>query len=203
MKLFLQIFLLFLSLNCTAQELNELPVNHTPKLIIQTGIGFQWLGESYKLYSLSVERPRDYWHLGVQGTFYLDNNSDYYYYPAEFLSGFEMSGFAKYFLHGRFSGRKSGIYLGPELRFGTRKFRLSNDIFFPVPPIPTYVPYEERITKILLRWGIQWQFGHATLELFVPFGVENYKSTLNLNGYSNGNENRFVMLPGFQMGFAF
>ena len=40
-----------------------------PKLIIQTGIGFQWLGDSYKLYSISAERPRDYWHLGVQGTF--------------------------------------------------------------------------------------------------------------------------------------
>ena len=203
MKHLLYIVLTLLSFHSIGQDLKDPLDERPPALIVQTGIGFQWLGESYKLYTLSVERPRDYWHLGVQGTFYLDNNSDYYYYPAEFLSGFEMSGFAKYFLHGRFSGRKSGIYLGPELRFGTRKFRLSNDIFFPAPPIPTYVPYEERITKILLRWGIQWQFGHATLELFVPFGVEHYKSTLNLNGYSNDNENRFVMLPGFQMGFAF
>jgi len=203
MKCFLSIVLTLLSFHCIGQESKDPLDQRPPILILQTGIGFQWLGDSYKLYTLSVERPKGYWHLGVQGTVYLNSQPDYYYYSTEFLSGFEMGGFAKYFLHGRFSGRKSGLYLGPELRFGTRKFRLNTDNFFPAPPVPTYLPYEERITKILLRWGIQWQFGHASLELLAPFGVETYKSTLNISGYGSNHETRFVMLPGFQMGFAF
>jgi hypothetical protein len=63
--------LALLSYQCIGQELKDPLDERPPALIVQTGIGFQWLGESYKLYSLSVERPRDYWHLGVQGTFYL------------------------------------------------------------------------------------------------------------------------------------
>jgi hypothetical protein len=203
MKHFLTTILALLSFHCFGQESKDPLDQRPPILILQTGIGFQWLGDSYKLYTLSVERPKGYWHLGVQGTVYLNSQADYYYYSTEFLSGFEMGGFAKYFLHGRFSGRKSGLFLGPELRFGTRKFRLTTDIFFPAPPVPTYLPYEERITKILLRWGIQWQFGHASLELSAPFGVETYKSTLNISGYGNNHETRFVMLPGLHMGYAF
>jgi hypothetical protein len=201
MKHFLHLSFLLLSFHCLGQALMEPLDKRTPNLIIQTGIGFQWLGDGYKLYTLSAERPSGFWHWGMQGTFYLDNSPTYYYYSGEFLGGFEMSVFSKYFLHGRFSGRKSGLFLGPELSVGVRRFQIITDIFF--PPNPNYIPYEEHVTKALLRWGVQWQFGHATLEFASPFGVEIFKSKLSLGGYSNGNETQFVLMPSLQLGFAF
>ncbi|MBC7775597.1 MAG: hypothetical protein H7246_09175 [Phycisphaerae bacterium] len=203
MKKFLHLPFLLLSFAGFSQDLKDPLDMPPPHVIVQTGIGLQWFGETYKLYTLSAEKPfGHFWHLGLQGTFYLKNDPDYFYYSSRFLDGFEMGGFAKYFLHGRFSGRKSGLYLGPELRFGARKFQISFDNFFPPPPQPNYQTYKERVTKIMLRWGIQWQFGHATLEVAAPFGAEFYKPS-ELIGVGYSKDVQFVMLPTLQLGVAF
>ncbi len=207
MKHLLPTLLLALSpnLSCLAQDLNDLLEKQSPKVILLTGVQIQWFGETYKLYNLSIEHPiSKYWHLGLQGTFYLKNNPEYYYYSGELLGGFEMVGHAKHFLHGRFSGRKSGLYLGPEIRFGKRNFqRVEDNFFFPPPPVPNFQSYSERVTKILVRWGVQWQFGHATLELAAPFGVEFYSPTTEVLGLGYSNESQFVLLPSLQFGLAF
>jgi len=203
MKVLLHLTYLLFCVPVFAQDIKDPLDAPPPRIVVQTGIGMQWFGETYKLFTLTAERPLGhYWHLGVQGTFYLSSDPDYYYYSSEFLGGYEMGGFAKYFLHGRFSGRKSGLYLGPELRMGERKFQVSLDNFFPPPPKPNYQSYKERTTKILLRWGMQWQFGHATLELAVPFGAEIYSPT-ELTGLGYSNDTQFVMLPTLQFGVAF
>jgi len=203
MKVFLYLLFPLLYLPVFAQDLKDPLDVPLPRGIVQTGIGMQWFGETYKLFTLTAERPLShFWHLGVQGTFYLSNTTNYFYYSSEFLGGFEMGGFAKYFLHGRFSGRKSGLYLGPEFRFGARRFQVSLDTDFPPPPKPNYQPYKERTTKILLRWGIQWQFGHATLDLAVPLGAEIYSPTETI-GLRYSTDTQFVLLPTLQLGVAF
>jgi len=194
---------LFPTLVCLAQT-DEIPEKPRPVVILQTGIGLQWFGETYKLYTLTAERPiSPYWHLGLQGTFYLKNSPETFYYSSEFLGGFELGGFAKHFLHGRFSGRKTGLYVGPEFHVGARRFQIALDNnIFPPPLVRDYQQYQERITKIMLRWGVQWQFGHATLELAAPFGAEFYNPSEVIGiGYSN--ETQFVFLPTLQMGVAF
>ncbi len=202
MKHFLPVLLFAFcpALSCFAQE-EDAPEKRPPYVIIQTGIGLQWFGDPYKLSTFSIERPvEQYWHLGLQGSYYFKRNPDYYY-SNEFLSGFEIGGFAKYFLHGRLSGRKSGLYFGPEFRFGVRRFQYSNINVFPPPPIPEYIPYNENTTKLMMRWGVQWQFGHASLEIAAPFGIEIYKP--NEASYNNSRESQFVLLPTMQLGFAF
>lgn len=189
------------TLTCLAQE--DAHEKRPPFIIVQTGIGMQWFGESYKVFMLSAERPLGaYWHVGMQGTRFLNRESEYYYYYGDLVGGFEFSVYAKYFLHGRLSGRKSGLYLGPEFRAGSRRFQIVQDIFFPPSPTPNYIKHKEKLTKLMLRWGMQWQFGHATLELAVPFGVEFFTPKANTSlGY--GNDNQFVMLPTLQLGVAF
>lgn len=203
MKVLLCLPLLLFSFPGFTQDIRDPLDVPPPHVILQTGIGFQWFGESYKLYTLSAERPfGHFWRVGIQGTFYLQNNPDYFYSSREFLGGSEFGAYAKYFLHGRFSGRKSGLFLGPELRFGARKFQISLDNVFPPPPMPNYQAYKERVSKIMLRWGVQWQFGHATLELAAPFGVEIYRPT-DLIGLGYSSDTQFVLLPTLQLGVAF
>lgn len=204
MKHFFTTLLLSLSptLMCFAQEESNLD-RPLPKVIVQTGIGFQWFGENYKLYHLSAEMPYTrYWHIGVQSSWYLKEQPNYYYY-SEFLGGYELGAYSKYFLHGRFSGRKSGLFLGPEFRYGVRKFRTVLDNFFPLPPEPNYQYYEERVSKIMLRWGIQWQFKHAVLELSAPLGAEFYRPSDDAIGLGYSSDFQFVMLPSLQFGVAF
>jgi len=193
------------TLTCLAQDLDAPLKKRPPKVILLTGLQIQWSGESYKLYTLAAEHPvGNYWHLGLQGTFYLKNNPEYYYYSSNFLGGFEMGGYAKHFLHGRFSGRKSGLYIGPEIRHGYRNFQqVENNIFFPPPPVPSVQAYKERVTKLLVRWGLQWQFGHATLELAVPFGMERYSPTTEVIGLGYSAQSQFILLPTLQFGLAF
>lgn len=203
MKHFLLAFFiaLFPTLPCMAQELKDPLDAPPPRIIVQTGIGLQWFAETFKMFTVSVERPiGHFWHLGLQGNKYLGLSDEYFDYR-DFLGGFEVSGFSKYFLHGRFSGRKTGLYFGPEIRFGARRYQSTSGNIFPPPPNPEFVQYKERTTKILMRWGAQWQFGHANLELTAPFGMEYFKPPLAYN--LGGHQTRFVLLPAIQLGFAF
>ena len=202
MKQLLTTFLLgFLTtLPCFAQVEDPLE-KRPPTVILQTGIGMQWFGETYKLSTYSVERPVGrFWHLGLHGGYYFQNQPDFFDFHQNFLGGFEVGGFSKYFLHGRLSGHKSGFYIGPEIRVGQRRFQYSENNFFPPPPNPNYVKYQETSVKLLFRWGLQWQFGRAILEIFGPFGIEINQS--NHDAYYYSNESLFVLLPSFQLGIA-
>ena len=191
---------LFPTLPCLAQDEDPLE-KPLPKIILQTGIGLQWFGDGYKQFMISVERPAShFWHFGLQGTHYFQPQSSSSF-GSEFMSGLEMGGTAKYFFHGRFSGRRTGFYIGPELRYGKRKYRYSTDNVFPLPPVPNYAYYDEKVTKIMLRWGIQYRLGHGILEISAPLGVELVGS--NFPNVSSGTETKFVLLPMLSMGVAF
>jgi len=200
MRIISLLLLLGATLPCFAQVAAPLE-KRPPTIILQTGIGMQWFGETYKLSTFSVERPvSPYWHLGLHGGYYFQNQPNFFDFNQSFLGGFEVGGFSKYFLHGRLSGHKSGFYIGPEMRVGQRRFQYSENNFFPPVPNPTFIKYEETSVKILFRWGLQWQFGRANLEIFAPFGIEINQSNLTSIYYSN--ESLFVLLPSFQIGIA-
>lgn len=200
MRIINLLLLLGTALPCFAQDAATLE-KRPPSVILQTGIGIQWFGETYKLSTFSVERPvGPYWHLGLHGGYYFQNQPNFFDFNQNFLGGFEAGGFSKYFLHGRLSGHKSGFYLGPEMRVGQRRFQLSPSNFFPPITNPTHVTYQETSVKLLFRWGLQWQFGRAVLEIFAPFGIEINQS--NQDTYYYSNQSQFVLLPGFQLGIA-
>jgi hypothetical protein len=192
---------LIISLPCIAQE--NAPIEKpVPFLIVQTGIGIQWFGTSYKLSTYTIEKPLNrYWRLGLQGTMYFKKHFNPFS-GNEFLDGYEIGPFAQYFLHRQNSGRMSRFFIGPEIRIGIRKFQMeSYGDFFPLPPTPVITPYQQHTTKFLLRVGMQWQFGHATLELAVPVGYECSKTLLS--GVISSSTNKLMMLPTIQMGLAF
>jgi hypothetical protein len=131
-------------------------------------------------------------------------NSYYYERPAQ-KGSFDISAFSKYFLHGRLTGRKSAIYFGPEISYGIRKVHLKTEPFYD-PAID--IKFKEKITQILLRWGLQYKIGVAVVEFNLPFGIESVKSPYQQNTYitqvssDSFRYNRLVLRPGFHMGIA-
>lgn len=172
-----------------------------PFLIIQTGLGLEWFENSLKFSSFTVERPvKPHVHVGLQGQYFYPKSTDYYGY-SEFLRGFDVAFYTKYFFHGRFTGRKSGLYVGPDIRYGVEKYRYYNDIFFPPIPNQQYTYHDRKSLKILLRWGVQKTLGRAILEITCPLGMQFIMNGQEL-GFVSG-DNQFVMAPMFQLGYAF
>ncbi|MBC7774735.1 MAG: hypothetical protein H7246_04790 [Phycisphaerae bacterium] len=216
MKHFLPALFLTLTpiLNCLAQDIQDRPQNRSPKLIVQTGLGLQLRGELYKFSVLSIETPLDdFWQVGIQGShvFPKPNNNGYSFGGSDydkFLGGFEVGSFAKFFLHGKYSGRKSVLYCGGEIRFGAIQSggQLYGDLF---PTVYTYKT-TQRTQKYLVRWGTQWRFGrYAILEVALPFGWQHseFTSKTTENGVERipppTRNGKFVILPTFQLGVAF
>lgn len=174
-----------------------------PKAVVQTGIALQWFDDIYKSWVLSAEIPQStFVSWGAQTNIFLPSYKETASFEStDFVKGFEIGGYMKYFLHGKLSGRRSGLYLGPELRWGVREFEAVFSNVFPAPPNVEPIPYQEKAFKVLLRWGIQWQFGHATLDISAPFGLERYK-----DDFPDGDPetaSRAVMLPTLLLGYAF
>jgi hypothetical protein len=173
-------------------------------LILQSGIGLQYLSSTFKFFTISMERPTSAnWHLGLMGNFYFPAQASSQFSfdtPKMFLGGYEVGGYAKYYLHGRFSGHKSGLYFGPDLRFGVRRYSRNINFIFPPPPASEAPKFNGKTTKILMRLGYHKQLDNAVLEIFVPMGLERYRpdNTVFDTGHS-----RFVMIPTLQMGLAF
>ncbi len=191
---------LYPTLSCFAQD--EASVKkRLPEVIVQTGIGSQWFGKVYKTSTLSIERPLgSFWRLGLQGWYYFNYNADVFSVK-QLLSGYEAGFYAKHFPHKQPSGRMSGFYLGPEIRFGQRRLQATTENVLSFPPSLIHETYRERLLKFLLRLGFQWQLGHATLDLSAPLGMEIYHSTLK--GYNIPKGTQFVLLPMLQLGVAF
>lgn len=191
------LFILGISRLCICQE-NPTLKTPRPLLIVQTGIGMQWFGQSYKLWTYSIEKPVNAsCHLGFQGNLYFEEIPDFIS-DIHFLGGYELGGFAKYFLK---SKHKTRFYAGPELRLGVRKYKHLQIDFFPIPPNPTYLYYRENMVKLLLRCGIQRTFGHGIVELAMPMGIEYNRS--NGAPYQDSNIRKFKIMPMLQMGVAF
>lgn len=164
------------------------------QLAVLTGIGSQWFDLRLRFASLSVERPVGlYKHAGLEFiSFFPDFNNYYSNGPNLLRNSYEIGGYLKFFLHGRLTGRKSSIYFGPELKIGARRYE---EIVY--SNLPFFI-YRERTIKFLVRWGAQFKFGHALLELNLPFGIESFKKE-----HTTFRNTKVVLLPGLQMGYAF
>jgi hypothetical protein len=185
-----------------------------PHVILQTGISSQWLGgENWRSTLISIEHPfGPYQHLGVEVNFlfpdYTTTQSIYYSYERHLEKGSYDAGlFYKIFLHGRLTGRKSNLYVAPEIKFGRRKFRQTyyNDVF-PLPSPPPEYHYWESTTKFALRIGAQYHIGPAILEIALPIAIERFKTVNQPNNYNNYNDppsaTRLLLLPCLQFGIA-
>jgi hypothetical protein len=175
------------------------------RCIAQMGIGHQWGKFIYPSTTWSVERPLSHYrHVGIQANIMLPKRFDIsssFLGPVNYSevrrNSFEIGGFLKYFLHGRFTGRKSGVYIGPELRIGQRKIiRYLTSSSDPDQPSELFT---QNTLKILFRWGQQVTFGNAVLEWSLPIGFENIKIRRSGNVESDFG---VVFLPSLTLGLA-
>jgi len=191
-----------------AQSLTKPTEDRMPKLIVCADVGFQWFNVITRFSSLKIEYPvTPYRQLGIRFSKILSGH-DYYYgfgYSQSLKNGsFEVGIDSKYFPHGRFTGRKTGFYIGPDLRFGVRKFSTFVYDFQTGTNIQT--DFKHLTSKLMLAWGVQWHFGqHIVFDLSAPIGIEYYQTKDPRNGNNNNTSSSrsLVMLPTIMMGFAF
>ncbi len=188
-----------------------------PKLIVLAGLLTQWTEPTFKAASFALERPVNiYHHVGIQANVFVPgfiNNSYYSFFfpgsgtPRQGLAlepgSFEVGVYYKSFFHGRFTGRKSSLYIGPDLRFGWRNY--TDDYVFN----GVRTPFKGRTTKYLARLGAQHSFGNALIEVTLPIGIEHEKNTRIVTNnnpfdyyYEDLNGRRFVMLPSISLGYS-
>ena len=195
--------LIFLGLHWSAFAQKTLFSLEKPFIIAQAGMGYHMLSDAGRVCLINLEHPfSPTIHAGLSANFYLGRTRGnyYYYYGGSYLyyasdvyhAGREFGAYIKFFLHGRFSGRKSGIFLGPELRAGKR--RVTDFLYFNYldpanPPVKT--------AKILLLAGRQWRFRHAVLELGCPAGFERQFSKIYY-----GSNFKVIFMPYLQLGIA-
>lgn len=188
-----------------------------PKLIVLGGLFTQWFSPRMKAASFMLERPVNiYHHVGIQGNIFAPAFMENTYYFFGFPGGstprqglalesgsFEVGVYYKSFFHGRLSGRKSSIYIGPDLRFGWRKY--TDDYLFN----GVRTPFKGQTVKYLVRLGIQQPIGSALLEVSLPMGIEQENNTRKAisndpfgTNFQDLNGRRFVMLPSISLGYA-
>ncbi len=188
-----------------AQRLPAPGEKRVPRLIVATDMGFQWFEVITRFGSLKAEYPLSAYHqVGLRlSKVFSGYSPDYYFNETLEKGSFEVGVDAKYFPHGRFTGRKTGFYIGPDIRFGERKY--SADEYNFLTGMTSQISYKHVTSKFLFSWGVQWHFGqHAVLDIGAPIGVEYYQ--INDRRYNNDNSNSsktFVMLPTIMIGFAF
>lgn len=209
------LLLLLVSASMNAQDVSDIPdpaAAPQPQVILLTGLTTQWAEPTFKAASFGVERPINiYYHLGFQANVYIPGfMQDIYYFGGfgtEQFKGtalepgsFELALYYKCFFHGRLSGRKSAIYIAPDVRFGVRRY--SDDY----NTTRTRTFYRGLTSKLLLRLGSQYRIGKAVIEVNLPIGLESESNNRIDNGnigyYSDFSDRRFVVLPSVSLGYA-
>ena len=188
-----------------------------PKLIALAGLTTQWFDPNLKAASFALERPVNiYHHLGIQANMIVPGFLEKTYYYFTFPGGtttrqglavesgsFEVGIYYKSFFHGRLTGRKSSIYIGPDIRFGWRRY--TDDYLFN----GVRTPFKGQTTKFLVRLGAVHKIGKALIEVNLPIGAENEKDSRGktlVDPFGNGSGSlsgrRYVMLPSISLGYA-
>lgn len=207
LKISLLCLLFAFTANLYAQEPGSF---RRPKITLLNGFSGQLTGGGTRSYQASADAwLADYTHIGVQYNYIFPDNGYNYYdnFNGQLQEGsFQMGFHLKYFLHGKYTGRKSGIYFGPEFRFGTLKQKQIYYIYTPVYSEQTRTA-SIRSTAVLMRIGKQWNFGKRVVaEINLPFGLDYRKRPLyagsgnQVTGYVN--ENFFTFLPAVLLGFT-
>jgi len=174
-----------------------------PALIIMSGVAAEASTNTFQTFFLSAERAINaYQHLGVHYTSYLSATDDLYSITTLRKGSYEIGLVSKFFLHGRLSGRRSHLYYGPQLRFGTRKMLFNNR------DNNNSLPYNYQVTttKVLFCLGGQYNIGRAVFEWSLPLGVEYSRSNLPsaldpYNNYNSENSRNSTTIPTIGIGF--
>ncbi len=213
---FLSLFLVFFcSLFCLAQATRANPAKKSQRVIVLSGGGMNISRSQFQQsVLLTIETPvGNFWNLGILGGYVLKKESDNRIFKNggseyNFLGGFEAGGFAKHFLRGRLSGRKSEFYFGPEFRYSA----IYSEGEFYGGIIPSYYTFKsvQRAQNYLIRWGLQWKPGRRTLlDIAIPIGWQRStiatSTTQNEITYTDVSRIRekFMMFPSILIGFAF
>jgi hypothetical protein len=155
-------------------------------LIVRAGLAFQTV-YNFSSTMVAVERPLGHYHyVGVQINALHSNQGNNAF---------------KYMLHGRFTGRKTGLFVGPGLKIGNRSI---SAIYYTFPsPFPGVVDQpviKQRYTQMCLNWGMQRQFGRAVLEWALPICYETILNSSAPNRYEAIN---WTLIPSISLGYAF
>lgn len=189
---------------CLAQKTTTVILPKKTHVILGTSIGFQWGAQAFKYGTLNLDVPLDeYRNLSLQFTkVYGRTTQTFDYYGLEMKDGFEIGLAGKFFLHGRFTGHKSGFFVGPDIRYGSRTYEglAYNPLTFNYDRSTTSF----KQTKLMLSWGMQWHFGKYTIfSLSAPIGYEAVSGKATFNTYySSPAENSIVVLPTLMLGIA-
>ncbi len=175
-----------------------------PHVIVLSGIAAEASSDVFQTFFMSAEHPvGPYQNIGLQYIAYLSQSSDSYsYYSTLRKGGYEVGLFSKFFLHGRLSGRRSHLYYGPQVYFGTRKMTYKN--VYNTNNLE--YNYQVTTTKIMFCLGGQYSMGHAVFEWSLPIGMAYERSNLPTdidpyNNYNSGNSRNFSSIPSIAIGF--
>lgn len=196
MRRFFLLLLYLFSSNLNAQLTDDPSAVKPYRAVLLTGIELHEFDKQFKAFSLALERPLNlYTHIGVQGNIFFGDG------PFEYRSiknnSFEAGIYAKCFFHGRFTGRRSKTYLGPDFRYGKRTYNPS--------VLSSFDPLERTATtlKLMLRIGWQYHLGPAILEISLPIGYEKERFRGSDIFFAETSNNWFVAAPGFSLGIGF
>lgn len=121
---------------------------------------------------------------------------------------FEIAGCLKFFLHGKLSGHRSGVYLGPDFRVSRRNYVFSaTDFNFPPNPNRPTFQTKGATLRALLNSGWQFRHNQVLVETSLPIGIE--MNTTNLpfvQGqffYDQYAGRKLVILPTISIGYVF
>jgi hypothetical protein len=202
------LFLLFHGLGTlavSAQEkapLFDPDVQKPSVLLVHTGASLQFTSYNGSLHvvTMCVERPITHYHqIGLfVGSYIPEPLSDYNDRSVRQSGGsVEVGVVFKYFPRGVLTGRKSGFYIGPDMRWSSRKMEESDGFF---PPTGRPVLFSERGTKLMVNIGRQRQIRNFVLEWSFPLGFERVSSK-DAPNYTN--DTGIVLAPSLSMGWAF
>jgi hypothetical protein len=174
------------------------------RVVLMTGLGYQTLTFPNRFAFFQAEVPvNDYFRVCGRYSANFLAPSDI---TANFVSGsgYDVGAGLKFFAQGRFTGRKSGVFIGPELKFGV--IRRTFSIFDPNTFQPSERAFSRRSWQLLFNWGTQFRFGkHTVLEIAMPFGLlYNYERTeMPQTDPGDGlKQANFIILPHLALGIA-
>lgn len=209
-KILLFICLAFSYYTASAQLLFK---NKRPELLISSGIGAAFSAGPFNEVHLNLEMVQSpYLNIGLSVHNFLPETGNYnFYFPSPTTSfyadlsdgGFLGGIYARYFIHGRLTGRKSGLYIGTAVRAGIYRVVIRDYSFSGAPT--TMIPAKIPTYFALVDLGWQFKFGkYILLDLQLPVGYQSMKlPRIGADRQlldSRTVDNFITFFPGFNMG---
>lgn len=200
--------LLFLhAMTVNAQSQNKTtPPGHSPKISLTTGVGMNVIGVAapYPTFHTGIETNLNtYTALGFQYVALMRTDLGVYTEVEVSPGSFELGLYVKRFLSGKWSGRKSGLFTGADIRFGSYKYVQD-------PFSSSYQWNNQKLYyssghtyRIMFLTGYRLNYGRAFLEIDLPFGISFNK--MDKVAFSSGDytPRKGAIAPIICLGFSF